>query len=65
MTGNAKFSSPSAGPDEPFGLQDALGKVVPALKEEFGLKYVYCWHALAGFWGGKATITTLCIDMSG
>ena len=23
-----------------------------ALKQQYGLRYVYCWHAMAGFWGG-------------
>ena len=29
-----------------------LGSVVAALKQQHGLAYVYCWHALSGFWGG-------------
>ncbi|KAG0471871.1 hypothetical protein HPP92_016417 [Vanilla planifolia] len=42
---NAKFRSeenPTAG----------IKSVVVQAKEKYGLKYVYVWHALAGYWGG-------------
>ena len=29
-----------------------LGKLVKEVKGEYGLKYAYCWHALAGYWLG-------------
>jgi raffinose synthase len=31
---------------------DGLAKVVRKIKTEFGVEYVYCWHALLGYWGG-------------
>ena len=31
---------------------DGLAKVVHKIKNEFGVEYVYCWHALLGYWGG-------------
>ncbi|KAK1319219.1 putative galactinol--sucrose galactosyltransferase 2 [Acorus calamus] len=29
-----------------------LGKFIKTIKERHGLKFVYMWHALAGYWGG-------------
>jgi raffinose synthase len=29
-----------------------LQVVVAALKRDHGVQYVYCWHAMQGFWGG-------------
>ncbi|KAI8018053.1 putative galactinol--sucrose galactosyltransferase 2 [Camellia lanceoleosa] len=29
-----------------------LKEFVEVIKEKYGLKYVYMWHALAGYWGG-------------
>ncbi len=29
-----------------------LGTVVQHVKKEFGLEYVYCWHALHAYWSG-------------
>ncbi|KAF7838231.1 putative galactinol--sucrose galactosyltransferase 2 [Senna tora] len=29
-----------------------LNDFVDSIKDNFGLKYVYMWHALAGYWGG-------------
>ena len=26
--------------------------MVSAIKAQYGLQYVYAWHALGGFWGG-------------
>ena len=31
---------------------DDLASVVSAIKAQYGLQYVYAWHALGGFWGG-------------
>ncbi|CAD6340087.1 unnamed protein product [Miscanthus lutarioriparius] len=42
---NSKFQShddPAAG----------IRTVVRAAKEEYGLKYVFVWHAITGYWGG-------------
>lgn len=33
-------------------LVDGLHGIVKHLKETYDLKYVYVWHALAGYWGG-------------
>eukprot|EP00798_Chlamydomonas_sp_ICE-L_P012937 gene12937-5975_t len=50
---NSKFSTPEAGPEAAkSGLQEDLGSVVAALKKRYGLKYVYCWHGLPGYWAG-------------
>ncbi|KAI8529105.1 hypothetical protein RHMOL_Rhmol12G0200200 [Rhododendron molle] len=29
-----------------------LKEFIDTIKEKYGLKYVYMWHALAGYWGG-------------
>jgi raffinose synthase len=29
-----------------------LKAVVTALKQRYDVQYVYCWHAMPGFWGG-------------
>lgn len=34
------------------GSDDSLHELVHSIKEKYGLKYVYVWHALAGYWGG-------------
>ncbi|KAG7023090.1 putative galactinol--sucrose galactosyltransferase 2 [Cucurbita argyrosperma subsp. argyrosperma] len=34
------------------GSDDSLQELVHSIKEQYGLKYVYVWHALAGYWGG-------------
>ncbi|KAA0057808.1 putative galactinol--sucrose galactosyltransferase 2 isoform X1 [Cucumis melo var. makuwa] len=34
------------------GSDDSLQELVHSIKERYGLKYVYVWHALAGYWGG-------------
>ncbi|ERN19108.1 probable galactinol--sucrose galactosyltransferase 2 [Amborella trichopoda] len=34
------------------GAQNSLRDFVTAIKESYGLKYVYVWHALMGYWGG-------------
>ncbi|KAI3436643.1 hypothetical protein D9Q98_006059 [Chlorella vulgaris] len=50
---NAKFSSPDAGPEHPLSSSGGdLQGVVAALKRDHGVQYVYCWHAMQGFWGG-------------
>ncbi len=28
--------------------------MVRELKEQYGVRYIYCWHALMGFWAGVA-----------
>ncbi|KAJ1258234.1 hypothetical protein BS78_10G059400 [Paspalum vaginatum] len=42
---NSKFQ----GADDPAA---GIRTVVRAAKEEYGLKYVYVWHAITGYWGG-------------
>ncbi|EFJ39616.1 hypothetical protein VOLCADRAFT_100756, partial [Volvox carteri f. nagariensis] len=50
---NGKFSHPDAGPDTDWaGSQEALGTVVAHIKRKFGVRYVYCWHGLPGYWAG-------------
>ena len=34
------------------GQIDGLGNVVRAIKKKYDIDYVYCWHALLGYWGG-------------
>uniref|UniRef100_A0ACD5UCR8 Uncharacterized protein n=1 Tax=Avena sativa TaxID=4498 RepID=A0ACD5UCR8_AVESA len=37
-----------------------LGDLVKKIKEKHGVKYVYAWHALLGYWGGvRATSDTM------
>ncbi|GLC45302.1 hypothetical protein PLESTB_000307100 [Pleodorina starrii] len=50
---NGKFSHPDAGPDTDWaGVPEALGTVVAHIKRKFGVRYVYCWHGLPGYWAG-------------
>ncbi|KAG2488978.1 hypothetical protein HYH03_012419 [Edaphochlamys debaryana] len=50
---NGKFSGPEAGPDTDWsGVPEALGTVVAHIKRKFGVRYVYCWHGLPGYWAG-------------
>ena len=50
---NAKFSNPDAGPEIPLSIGGGdLVTVVQAIKSEYGVEYVYAWHAMGGFWGG-------------
>jgi raffinose synthase len=42
---NSKFQ----GHDDPAA---GIRTVVRAAKEEYGLKYVFVWHAITGYWGG-------------
>uniref|UniRef100_A0A0D3GDD3 galactinol--sucrose galactosyltransferase n=1 Tax=Oryza barthii TaxID=65489 RepID=A0A0D3GDD3_9ORYZ len=42
---NSKFQD---GDDPAAGIKT----VVRAAKEKYGLKYVYVWHAITGYWGG-------------
>ncbi|KAJ6688266.1 hypothetical protein OIU74_016893 [Salix koriyanagi] len=44
---NTKFRS--SGPDEEC---TSLHEFIDTIKEKYGLKFVYVWHALAGYWGG-------------
>ncbi|KAK4479382.1 hypothetical protein RD792_014894 [Penstemon davidsonii] len=34
------------------GTSTNLKELIHYIKENYGLKYVYMWHALAGYWGG-------------
>ena len=36
------------------GKPENLKAVVKAIKEEFGISLVYCWHALHAYWNGVA-----------
>jgi len=51
VSANAKFATPASGPRSQ-GVEANLRAVVTSLKEEFDIKYVYCWHGLPGYWGG-------------
>ncbi|KAK9021267.1 hypothetical protein V6N11_011265 [Hibiscus sabdariffa] len=44
---NSKFKS-----SESDGGYSDLREFVNTIKGKFGLKYVYVWHALTGYWGG-------------
>ncbi|PIN27053.1 Galactinol--sucrose galactosyltransferase [Handroanthus impetiginosus] len=44
---NSKFKV-----SEPDGPTTNLKELIHYIKENYGLKYVYMWHALAGYWGG-------------
>jgi hypothetical protein len=37
-----------------FEGEDGLKLVVSHLKQQYGVQYVYAWHAMMGFWGGVA-----------
>jgi hypothetical protein len=37
-----------------FQGEDGLKLVVSHLKQQYGLQYIYAWHAMMGFWGGVA-----------
>ncbi|XP_075503723.1 putative galactinol--sucrose galactosyltransferase 2 [Primulina tabacum] len=43
---NSKFKG------ELDGSSANLKQLIHYIKENYGLKYVYMWHALAGYWGG-------------
>ncbi|KAI4365008.1 hypothetical protein MLD38_021033 [Melastoma candidum] len=47
---NQKFSRSESG--HPTEAPKDLKDFVLCLKTDFGLKYVYMWHALMGYWGG-------------
>ncbi|KAL4534616.1 hypothetical protein Ndes2526A_g05500 [Nannochloris sp. 'desiccata'] len=51
---NAKFATPGTGAT---GISLAapggdLSTVVSSIKSDYGVEYVYAWHAMGGFWGG-------------
>ncbi|CAH9062797.1 unnamed protein product [Cuscuta europaea] len=45
---NKKFQKNGTEGEEEQGLKQVVGQV----KQQFGVKYVYVWHAMAGYWGG-------------
>ncbi|XP_011072000.1 probable galactinol--sucrose galactosyltransferase 2 [Sesamum indicum] len=47
---NSKFKVSESG-----GSSTNLKELIHYIKENYGLKYVYMWHALAGYWGGVLT----------
>ena len=50
---NGKFAAPGAGAGAALSSAGGdLGAVVAALKERHGVRFVYAWHAMGGFWGG-------------
>ncbi|KAI7843001.1 hypothetical protein COHA_003334 [Chlorella ohadii] len=55
---NAKFGSAAAGPDtgdlNSLCPEGGLAAVVAHLKQRFGLRHVWMWHAMMGFWAGVA-----------
>lgn len=36
----------------PQSASSGFGEVVRTVKELYGVQYVYCWHAMAGYWSG-------------
>ncbi|KAL5544041.1 hypothetical protein UlMin_007825 [Ulmus minor] len=44
---NSKFKSSGSG-----NTSTNLHGFIDVIKEKYGLKFVYMWHALAGYWGG-------------
>ncbi|XP_019056471.1 PREDICTED: probable galactinol--sucrose galactosyltransferase 2 isoform X2 [Tarenaya hassleriana] len=44
---NSNFKSPSS-----TDSRADLGELVHSIKDKYGVKFVYMWHALAGYWGG-------------
>lgn len=50
---NSKFSASTAGPEHELNSTASdLKAVIQSVKELHGVKYVYAWHAMGGFWGG-------------
>ncbi|XP_038712471.1 probable galactinol--sucrose galactosyltransferase 2 isoform X1 [Tripterygium wilfordii] len=47
---NSKFRKTADGARD--GAPSSLKDFVSDIKKTFGLKYVYVWHALMGYWGG-------------
>ncbi|KAL7153544.1 hypothetical protein ABFS83_04G176800 [Erythranthe nasuta] len=47
---NSKFKG-----EESDGSTTNLKELIHHIKENYGLKYVYMWHALVGYWGGLLT----------
>ncbi|KAK6153257.1 hypothetical protein DH2020_012896 [Rehmannia glutinosa] len=47
ITENSKFRE-----SESDGSSANLKELIHYIKENYGLMYVYMWHALAGYWGG-------------
>ncbi|KAL4457908.1 hypothetical protein ABPG75_012773 [Micractinium tetrahymenae] len=50
---NGKFESIDTGDEAPLNSStDNFGQVVRELKKRCNLQYVYCWHAMMGYWSG-------------
>lgn len=51
---NGKFSNVDAGASQHawFAEAEDFRIVVNDLKRRFGVRYVYCWHGFAAYWGG-------------
>jgi raffinose synthase len=51
---NGKFSSPdSEGSHHPwFAESEDFRSVIDNIRLQYGVQYVYCWHAFGAYWGG-------------
>ncbi|GAB4818384.1 hypothetical protein N2152v2_005430 [Parachlorella kessleri] len=56
---NSKFVHMRSGPDTPRWRKADLAAVVRDIKQQFGVQYVLCWHALAGYWAGVAPTASM------
>jgi len=65
---NAKFRRPGEGPSLGLSLAappHGLASVVAHAKEEYGVRYVFAWHALHGYWGGVSPSNSSAGDGTG
>lgn len=37
------------------GQPEGLKQVVDAVKKQYGVEYIYCWHGLPAYWSGIST----------